>query len=48
MQASFSDSRNRFKKMKGKAPKKSKDWIQEKKERRRRQGKYVQLFPLLI
>ncbi|XP_071946419.1 18S rRNA (guanine-N(7))-methyltransferase-like [Antedon mediterranea] len=38
-QAKYSDSRNRWKKMKGKSVKKSKDWIQEKKERRRRQGK---------
>ncbi|XP_071504071.1 18S rRNA (guanine-N(7))-methyltransferase-like [Diadema antillarum] len=38
-QASFTDSRMRFKNMKGKNVKKSRDWILEKKERRRRQGK---------
>ena len=31
--------RERLKKMRGKAPKKSRDWILDKKERRRRQGK---------
>ena len=31
--------RERLKNMRGKAPKKSRDWILEKKERRRRQGK---------
>ncbi|XP_072029144.1 18S rRNA (guanine-N(7))-methyltransferase-like [Amphiura filiformis] len=40
-EASFSDSRQRYKNMRGKAPKKSRDWIQEKKERRRRQGRDV-------
>ncbi|XP_022093369.1 probable 18S rRNA (guanine-N(7))-methyltransferase [Acanthaster planci] len=35
----YSDSRQRIKQMKGKPPKKSREWIKEKKERRRRQGK---------
>ena len=38
-QASFTDSRMRFSRLKGKSVKKSRDWIKEKKERRRRQGK---------
>ncbi|KAI5626431.1 putative 18S rRNA (guanine-N(7))-methyltransferase [Silurus asotus] len=38
-QAQFSGQRSRFKNLKGKSLKKSKDWIKEKKERRRRQGK---------
>lgn len=33
--------RCRFKNMKGKSVKKGRDWILEKKERRRRQGRYV-------
>ncbi|KTG32924.1 hypothetical protein cypCar_00011375 [Cyprinus carpio] len=37
----FMTIRSRFKNMKGKSVKKSKDWIMEKKERRRRQGKDV-------
>ncbi|KAF7692779.1 probable 18S rRNA (guanine-N(7))-methyltransferase [Silurus meridionalis] len=40
-QAQFSGQRSRFKNLKGKSLKKSKDWIKEKKERRRRQGKDV-------
>ncbi|XP_066551623.1 18S rRNA (guanine-N(7))-methyltransferase [Amia ocellicauda] len=40
-QASFTGQRSRFKHMKGKSVKKSKDWIVEKKERRRRQGREV-------
>ncbi|XP_018412637.1 PREDICTED: probable 18S rRNA (guanine-N(7))-methyltransferase [Nanorana parkeri] len=40
-QASFIKDRMRFKNAKGKSVKKSKDWILEKKERRRRQGKEV-------
>ncbi|XP_050985298.1 probable 18S rRNA (guanine-N(7))-methyltransferase [Labeo rohita] len=40
-QAQFTAQRSRFKNMKGKSAKKSKDWILEKKERRRRQGKEV-------
>ncbi|XP_048017729.1 probable 18S rRNA (guanine-N(7))-methyltransferase [Megalobrama amblycephala] len=40
-QAQFTSQRSRFKNMKGKSVKKSKDWIMEKKERRRRQGKDV-------
>ncbi|XP_073472677.1 18S rRNA (guanine-N(7))-methyltransferase [Aquarana catesbeiana] len=40
-QASFVKERMRFKNAKGKSVKKSKDWILEKKERRRRQGKEV-------
>ncbi|KAK7157031.1 hypothetical protein R3I94_006937 [Phoxinus phoxinus] len=40
-QAQFTAQRSRFKNMKGKSVKKSKDWIVEKKERRRRQGKGV-------
>lgn len=39
--ASFINKRERVKQMRGKPPKKSKDWILEKKERRRRQGKEV-------
>lgn len=39
-QAAFSNKRERVKQLRsGKAPKKSRDWILEKKERRRRQGK---------
>ncbi|XP_067307616.1 LOW QUALITY PROTEIN: probable 18S rRNA (guanine-N(7))-methyltransferase [Pseudorasbora parva] len=40
-QAQFTAQRSRFKHMKGKCVKKSKDWIMEKKDRRRRQGKDV-------
>jgi len=40
-QANFTTQRARFKNMKGKSLKKSKDWITEKKERRRRQGREV-------
>uniref|UniRef100_A0A3Q3G720 18S rRNA (guanine-N(7))-methyltransferase n=1 Tax=Labrus bergylta TaxID=56723 RepID=A0A3Q3G720_9LABR len=40
-QVQFSKQRCRFKNMKGKSVKKGKDWIFEKKERRRRQGKEV-------
>ncbi|MBN3325424.1 BUD23 methyltransferase, partial [Atractosteus spatula] len=40
-QAVFTGQRSRFKQMKGKSVKKSKDWILEKKERRRRQGREV-------
>ncbi|XP_075996837.1 18S rRNA (guanine-N(7))-methyltransferase [Genypterus blacodes] len=40
-QVQFSGQRTRFKGMKGKSAKKGKDWIMEKKERRRRQGKEV-------
>ncbi|KAG9278511.1 putative 18S rRNA (guanine-N(7))-methyltransferase [Astyanax mexicanus] len=40
-QVQFTGQRSRFKNMKGKSVKKSKDWIMEKKERRRRQGKDV-------
>uniref|UniRef100_A0A673H123 Probable 18S rRNA (guanine-N(7))-methyltransferase n=1 Tax=Sinocyclocheilus rhinocerous TaxID=307959 RepID=A0A673H123_9TELE len=40
-QAQFTAQRSRFRNMKGKSVKKSKDWIMEKKERRRRQGKDV-------
>ncbi|XP_016108895.1 18S rRNA (guanine-N(7))-methyltransferase isoform X2 [Sinocyclocheilus grahami] len=40
-QAQFTAQRSRFTNMKGKSVKKSKDWIMEKKERRRRQGKDV-------
>ncbi|RWS24545.1 uncharacterized protein B4U80_00862 [Leptotrombidium deliense] len=38
---SYSGERQRFKTLKGKSIKKSKDWILQKKERRRRQGKEV-------
>ncbi|KAG2458929.1 BUD23 methyltransferase, partial [Polypterus senegalus] len=38
-QAMFTGERTRFKNLKGKSLKKSKDWILEKKERRRRQGR---------
>ncbi|XP_071180056.1 18S rRNA (guanine-N(7))-methyltransferase-like [Mytilus edulis] len=38
-QVAYSDKRQSFKQLRGKNPKKSKDWILEKKERRRRQGK---------
>ncbi|TSN21151.1 putative 18S rRNA (guanine-N(7))-methyltransferase [Bagarius yarrelli] len=41
-QAQFTGQRSRFKNLKGKSLKKSKDWIKEKKERRRRQGKCLQ------
>ncbi|XP_017547306.1 probable 18S rRNA (guanine-N(7))-methyltransferase [Pygocentrus nattereri] len=40
-QVQFTGQRSRFKNMKGKSVKKSKDWILEKKERQRRQGKEV-------
>ncbi|KAK1158380.1 putative 18S rRNA (guanine-N(7))-methyltransferase [Acipenser oxyrinchus oxyrinchus] len=40
-QALFTGERSRFRQMKGKSVKKSKDWIVEKKERRRRQGREV-------
>ncbi|XP_014378334.2 probable 18S rRNA (guanine-N(7))-methyltransferase, partial [Alligator sinensis] len=40
-QAKFTNERTRFKNAKGKSAKKSRDWILEKKERRRRQGKEV-------
>ncbi|KAL4660545.1 putative 18S rRNA (guanine-N(7))-methyltransferase isoform X1 [Arapaima gigas] len=40
-QVQFSGQRSRFKNMKGKSVKKNKDWILEKKERRRRQGREV-------
>lgn len=40
-QVQFTGQRSRFRNMKGKSVKKSKDWIMEKKERRRRQGKDV-------
>ncbi|XP_029817179.1 probable 18S rRNA (guanine-N(7))-methyltransferase [Manacus vitellinus] len=40
-QAKFTNERTRFKNIKGKSVKKSRDWILEKKERRRRQGKEV-------
>nr|XP_033778402.1 probable 18S rRNA (guanine-N(7))-methyltransferase [Geotrypetes seraphini] len=40
-QATFINERMRFKNARGKSVKKSKDWILEKKERRRRQGKEV-------
>ncbi|XP_075025192.1 18S rRNA (guanine-N(7))-methyltransferase isoform X2 [Calonectris borealis] len=40
-QAKFTNERTRFRNTKGKSVKKSRDWILEKKERRRRQGKEV-------
>uniref|UniRef100_A0A8C3BY34 18S rRNA (guanine-N(7))-methyltransferase n=1 Tax=Cairina moschata TaxID=8855 RepID=A0A8C3BY34_CAIMO len=40
-QAKFTSERTRFRNTKGKSVKKSRDWILEKKERRRRQGKEV-------
>uniref|UniRef100_A0A667XM20 18S rRNA (guanine-N(7))-methyltransferase n=1 Tax=Myripristis murdjan TaxID=586833 RepID=A0A667XM20_9TELE len=40
-QVQFSGQRSRFKNMKGKSAKKGRDWILEKKERRRRQGRDV-------
>ncbi|KFP07127.1 putative methyltransferase WBSCR22, partial [Calypte anna] len=40
-QAKFTSERTRFRHIKGKSVKKSRDWILEKKERRRRQGKEV-------
>lgn len=40
-QAAFTNERIRFKNARGKSVKKSRDWILEKKERRRRQGKEV-------
>ncbi|OXB56087.1 hypothetical protein ASZ78_007941 [Callipepla squamata] len=40
-QAKFTNERIRFRNTKGKSVKKSRDWILEKKERRRRQGKEV-------
>uniref|UniRef100_A0A452GRR9 18S rRNA (guanine-N(7))-methyltransferase n=1 Tax=Gopherus agassizii TaxID=38772 RepID=A0A452GRR9_9SAUR len=39
--AKFTNKRTRFRNVKGKSVKKSRDWVLEKKERRRRQGKYV-------
>jgi 18S rRNA (guanine1575-N7)-methyltransferase len=38
---SYNDKRESIKKIRGKAPKKSREWILDKKERRRRQGKQV-------
>ncbi|KAI0208796.1 putative 18S rRNA (guanine-N(7))-methyltransferase [Lamellibrachia satsuma] len=40
-QAAFTTKRERMHKIRGKPPKKSREWILEKKERRRRQGKEV-------
>lgn len=40
-QAKFISERIRFKNAKGQSVKKSRDWVLEKKERRRRQGKEV-------
>ncbi|KAG7270277.1 hypothetical protein CRUP_037501 [Coryphaenoides rupestris] len=40
-QVQFSGQRTRFKNMKGRSVKKGKDWILDKKERRRRQGREV-------
>ncbi|KAJ3590194.1 hypothetical protein NHX12_008148 [Muraenolepis orangiensis] len=40
-QVQFSGQRTRFKNLKGKSVKKGKDWILDKKERRRRQGREV-------
>ncbi|XP_063433679.1 probable 18S rRNA (guanine-N(7))-methyltransferase [Mytilus trossulus] len=40
-QVAYSDKRQNFKQLRGKNPKKSRDWILEKKERRWRQGKEV-------
>lgn len=40
-QVQFSGQRSRFKNMRGKSVKKGRDWIMEKKERRRRQGREV-------
>ncbi|EMP27250.1 Putative methyltransferase WBSCR22 [Chelonia mydas] len=40
-QAKFTNERTRFRNAKGKSVKKSRDWVLEKKERRRRQGKEV-------
>ncbi|XP_046892179.1 probable 18S rRNA (guanine-N(7))-methyltransferase [Hypomesus transpacificus] len=40
-QIQFTGQRSRFRNMKGKSAKKGKDWILEKKERRRRQGREV-------
>uniref|UniRef100_A0A8C2ZX92 BUD23 rRNA methyltransferase and ribosome maturation factor n=1 Tax=Cyclopterus lumpus TaxID=8103 RepID=A0A8C2ZX92_CYCLU len=40
-QVEYSGQRSRFKNMKGKSVKKGRDWIFEKKERRRRQGREV-------
>uniref|UniRef100_A0A6Q2XE90 18S rRNA (guanine-N(7))-methyltransferase n=1 Tax=Esox lucius TaxID=8010 RepID=A0A6Q2XE90_ESOLU len=40
-QVQFTGQRSRFKNMKGKSAKKGKDWVLEKKERRRRQGREV-------
>lgn len=37
----YNSKRNTFSKLKGKPPKKSRDWILEKKERRKRQGREV-------
>ncbi|XP_030392215.1 probable 18S rRNA (guanine-N(7))-methyltransferase isoform X2 [Gopherus evgoodei] len=39
--AKFTNKRTRFRNVKGKSVKKSRDWVLEKKERRRRQGKEV-------
>uniref|UniRef100_A0A670JR67 18S rRNA (guanine-N(7))-methyltransferase n=1 Tax=Podarcis muralis TaxID=64176 RepID=A0A670JR67_PODMU len=39
--AKFTNERTRFKNIKGKSAKKSRDWVFEKKERRRRQGRDV-------
>uniref|UniRef100_A0A8C7QPR4 18S rRNA (guanine-N(7))-methyltransferase n=1 Tax=Oncorhynchus mykiss TaxID=8022 RepID=A0A8C7QPR4_ONCMY len=40
-QVQFTGQRSRFRNMKGKSAKKGKDWVLEKKERRRRQGREV-------
>merc|ERR1719277_2358491 len=40
-QVKYSDKRERVKQMRGKPPKKSRDWVKDKKERRRRQGREV-------
>lgn len=40
-QVAYGDTRERMRNLRGKPPKKSRDWIKEKKERRRRQGKEV-------
>ncbi|XP_007430324.1 probable 18S rRNA (guanine-N(7))-methyltransferase isoform X2 [Python bivittatus] len=42
-QATFTNERIRFRNAKGKSVKKSRDWVLEKKERRRRQGKNVRM-----
>ncbi|XP_033027558.1 probable 18S rRNA (guanine-N(7))-methyltransferase [Lacerta agilis] len=41
VRAKFTNERTRFKNIKGKSAKKSRDWVFEKKERRRRQGRDV-------